>query len=79
VLAQIDDPIGPRNNWWLSSLRNQVDLVIAAWGIHGSLLSRDDYVIESFHKLHCLGVTKDGHPRHPLYLPADARPQRYRS
>ena len=23
-------------------------------------------------RLHALGVTKDGHPRHPLYVPADA-------
>lgn len=22
--------------------------------------------------LHCIGVTKDGHPRHPLYLPGDS-------
>jgi hypothetical protein len=26
-------------------------------------------------KLHCLGTTKAGLPRHPLYLRGDARPQ----
>ena len=28
--------------------------------------------IELLPQLHALGVTKDGHPRHPLYVPADA-------
>ena len=28
-------------------------------------------------KIHALGVTKDGAPRHPLYLPYSAAPVRY--
>jgi len=27
--------------------------------------------------LQCWGTTKDGHPRHPLYLPADAERVRW--
>lgn len=50
-------------------------LMIAAWGAHGSLYRRSDHVVWLFRqagvRLHCLGTTKDGHPRHPLYLPAD--------
>jgi hypothetical protein len=77
VLSRVSDPIGPRNNWWLSFHRNRVQRVIAAWGIHGALLSRDADVMESFPELHCLGVTKNGHPKHPLYLPANIEPKRF--
>src|SRR5580693_6443581 len=38
ALPSVRDPIGPRNNWWLSFLRNRVDLVVAAWGVSGQLL-----------------------------------------
>ena len=27
------------------------------------------------YRLTALGVTKDGHPRHPLYVRADTRPE----
>ncbi len=27
--------------------------------------------------IHCLGLTKDGHPKHPLYVPADTKPVIY--
>lgn len=28
-------------------------------------------------EMKCLGVTADGHPRHPLYMPANATPIPY--
>lgn len=76
------DPVGPENNAQLDLLFNRVRLgyvpVVAAWGTHGSLRGRDKQVIalaaEHGLALHCLGNTKEGHPRHPLYLKADAVP-----
>lgn len=49
--------------------------VVAAWGANGSHQNRDKMVM-SFARLAgcdmiCLGTTKDGHPRHPLYVKAD--------
>ena len=44
---------------------------IAAWGVHGAHLNRGREVctiLSGLHTLKCLGVTKDGHPKHPLYL-----------
>lgn len=46
--------------------------VVAAWGVHGSHLNRDQEVV-SYAKatgcrMVCLGATKLGAPRHPLYV-----------
>lgn len=45
-------------------------LVIAAWGCDGSHRGRDREVFDLFAsrglKLMCLGMTKNGHPKHPL-------------
>jgi hypothetical protein len=70
VLKSVADPIGPRNDSWLRNLVRQADFVVAAWGIHGSLHSRDMQVLAAVSDVHCLGVTKAGYPRHPLYLSA---------
>lgn len=71
-LKRVADPVGPDNDAWLSRALGTPALRIAAWGAHG----RPDrvVVVKSFAVpgLHALGVTKDGHPRHPLYLRADA-------
>ncbi len=46
----------------------KADLIVAAWGVHGGLAGRDldvcHRVLSGF-QLHCIGVTKDGHPLHP--------------
>jgi hypothetical protein len=51
-------------------------VAVAAWGIHGAYRGRGKLVrslllsnnVQLFH----FGLTKDGHPKHPLYLPATA-------
>lgn len=46
-------------------------LIICAWGTKAQS-SRVSRVLELLdgHDLYCLGTTKGGHPRHPLYVPA---------
>jgi hypothetical protein len=74
------DPVGPENDHWLRAGCSDVGtLTVCAWGVHGSLNDRDQHVTELLRsagvQLQALGVTKDGAPRHPLYLPGSAIPQ----
>ena len=67
------DPVGPENDAWLSRLARECGDVICAWGAHAkpervkavSLMMR-----ASGARLFCLGTTKSGAPKHPLYIPA---------
>lgn len=49
--------------------------IVAAWGTHGAFLNRGAEVrrmIEGRNRpLYHLGLTKGGHPKHPLYLRGD--------
>ncbi|GAA2110731.1 DUF1643 domain-containing protein [Streptomyces synnematoformans] len=76
ALAAHPDPVGEHNDAVLDLLAAQQAPVIAGWGAAGTLAGRDTAVAEQLAargvRLHCLGTTKDGHPRHPLYLPASA-------
>lgn len=72
------DPIGPENDRWLRLMGHGAALLIAAWGTHGKFRDRGAQVAAMFPgKLHCLRVTADGHPSHPLYLPGDLEPVPY--
>jgi hypothetical protein len=74
------DPIGPLNDGYLSSIAASAELVICAWGVHGAFRDRGKMVrgaLLAGVKPHHLGLTKDGHPRHPLYLKADTQPQEW--
>ncbi|MEM1344033.1 MAG: DUF1643 domain-containing protein [Pseudomonadota bacterium] len=71
-----DDPIGPDNDRYIADAIDDADgPVVCAWGNHGVFRSRDHQVatlsscIDA--PLFCLGLTKAGSPRHPLYLSAD--------
>lgn len=70
------DPVGPGNDDILRLAAQSAwpDLWICAWGAHGDLFDRNTKVMEILNgvNLHCLGVTKAGQPKHPLYLPANA-------
>ena len=50
-------------------------IILAAWGTHGGFQNRDKHVMRWLSPLlvHCLGVTKHGFPKHPLYLPYSAQ------
>jgi len=62
---------------------SQADIVIAGWGVGGDLDSRDVQVRKMLAsanvRLHHLGLTKDGFPKHPLArgvhrIPTDQQP-----
>jgi hypothetical protein len=74
VLAASSDPVGPENDDYLVRTARSAERVVAAWGIHGKLHNRSRHVLDLLRDvplLH-LGLTRDGQPRHPLYLRGDA-------
>lgn len=73
------DPIGPKNDHYLDYAWQRANAMVVAWGVHGRFMGRHGEVLcrlEHRKKpLLCLGRTKDGFPRHPLYLPGATRPE----
>jgi hypothetical protein len=73
VLKNIPDPIGPDNDQTIIRCYRSSARVVVAWGAHGALQGRDERVLSLLSAPLCLGVTKSGLPRHPLYLAATTR------
>lgn len=69
VLKRCAAPIGPENDCWLTALASEAGTLVAAWGNHGQLLGRCQHVRALLPCLMCLGLTRRGEPRHPLYVP----------
>lgn len=74
------DPVGPENDAYILDATRRAALVVVAWGVHGSLRDRDRAVMDLFggRRVWCLGVTKDGFPRHPVRLSLGAKLVEYR-
>lgn len=76
LLRQVEDPIGQENDRAILKLTERVETIVLAWGNWGTLKGRDRGVIQllnSHPTLYCLGITKLGQPRHPLYLKGNSR------
>lgn len=73
------DPIGPENDAAILAALPWAHRVICAWGTHGAHLERGPRVAQMLRAqgcaLHHLGLSKDGHPKHPLYIGYDVQPQ----
>jgi len=76
-LRRAKAPVGRANDEILLSsltqwLRSGDDMALCSWGVHGTWRDRARQVARlmtvSGRPLSCLGTTKDGHPRHPLYV-----------
>lgn len=71
-LAKADDPIGPRNAIVGDAAINRCDIAICAWGAHPMAESRAHTFVTWVRgwkpAAYCLGTTKHGAPKHPLYI-----------
>lgn len=68
------DPAGIENGAHLSALKVACDEYIMAWGAHSIVTtSLSLQVTKLFPNPKCLGVNKDGSPKHPLYLPKNSK------
>ena len=83
TLMESVDPVGPENDGWIVRSARDADVIVCAWGNHGSHLDRDSRVLRMLEdegqsgKLRHLGLTKRGQPRHPLRLRADTVPTQF--
>jgi len=69
------DPVGPLNDQRIAEQieKHKLGIVVAAWGSHPFAKKRAGYVKEKFGPFSCFGTTKDGSPRHPLYVKGDTK------
>ena len=90
-LRDAKEPIGPECDRWISTLCQYSVYqegtaygkdIILFWGNHGKWLGRDRAILQLIHPIepnpHCLAITKQGQPAHPLYLPKSLTPIPYR-
>jgi len=83
----VEDPLGPGDHADQAIIEavSSAKIIIAAWGVvHKTLRDRPVRVMSLLEqdghgdRLHHLGTSKDGAPRHPLYLSYDIQPTRMR-
>lgn len=72
LMRKATDPVGPGNDLAISQACTWANTLVCAWGTHGAHLERgaavERLMRDSHRPLHHLGLTKDGHPKHPLYI-----------
>jgi hypothetical protein len=77
------DPVGPDNSHHLHRAAGGAQIILAAWGAwpgpagkaHAQRVAE---VLSRYRVVHCLALTADQQPRHPLYLRKDLQPVVYR-
>lgn len=78
-LFRAADPVGPETDRILNEAARDAETVICGWGTHGGHLGRGASVAARLRAggvaLCHLGLTRDGHPRHPLYVAYAVAPQ----
>jgi hypothetical protein len=78
ALKRAKQPIGPENAAQIAGAAAWADDILCAWGVHGAHLGQGDAIaqtlVQSGKPILSLGVTKHGHPRHPLYVAYDVAP-----
>lgn len=70
-LKRASDPVGPDNDHWIQLEATRADRIVAAWGVHGVYRRRNRAVMRQVQGMYCLGLTKAGHPLHPLRQPGN--------
>ena len=77
-MKRAEDPVGPENRAWFDRTLSDAGEgpVVCGWGVHGEHAGQDQTVLGWLAEIGvrslALGLTKEGHPKHPLYLPKAA-------
>lgn len=82
LLVDLEGAVGLANDAWIS---NQCTgrRVVCAWGSHAAATQKRINQVMKILRNHCareivcLGLTKGGMPKHPLYVPANTTPISY--
>jgi hypothetical protein len=80
MLTISKQPVGSYNDAIICQRVRHASLLIVAWGNHGRLHERDSAVLgllKEYGPAFCLGTTKLGMPRHPLYIRSDVKPLKF--
>lgn len=80
-LLNASDPIGKENLKHIAEMRDKSQIVVLAWGnspIVESLLSDTDYAPLQGMKPFFLELSKNGTPKHPLYLKKELVPKQFK-
>ena len=80
-LSVSSDPVGPDNDRVSIAAIERCDMPICAWGAHwmGELRAKQVWATIKAHRpaAFCLGTTKFGAPKHPLYIKSGTPLQTY--
>ena len=94
LLKQAAKPVGSDNDQYVLTTAQHSEQVILAWGNHGTWQQQDLHILQLLKNytypswcafprgvapLYCLGMTKKGCPRHPLYLHHKTQLQLFRN
>ncbi|KAB7614319.1 DUF1643 domain-containing protein [Amylibacter sp. SFDW26] len=78
VMRAQSDPTGPANDAAIIEASDWADDIVCAWGTHGEHLQRGpemERILRAQPKpLTHLGLSKAGHPKHPLYIGYKVQP-----
>ena len=71
ALSMAGNPVGDLNDEFIRrACEPSAAVVVAAWGAYGAAdRAAEVTLLLDGTPLYCLGTTKGGHPRHPLYVP----------
>lgn len=70
------EAIGEENDFWIYEASKISAFNVACWGVHGTHLNRNRDLRDKL-QWKCFGLTKDGHPKHPLYLKSNTTLREY--
>lgn len=75
--AMKDGAVGVENDKHIVEIAKEADFVVCAWGNHGNFLERGKRVRELLLReninMHCIKISGQGQPVHPLYQKLDSK------
>lgn len=77
ILLRDGNVVGVETDDYLRYMIGMAERVLCAWGSFPAASKRATAILEMVSAPYCFGTNRDGHPKHPLYLPYKIRMSRY--